>query len=173
MLSSCASINQGKPHYIAEDVYTLGTLSCAVCGQAFPINSCARMSMSCGACGTLHQAAETAGSHASSTTLSSTSALYAAARLFTQDAVDAVMRWMEASQEEDASGTTAAGASTQGKPRVGTTEVDNRVIEEALCETCGVHRPCKSFARQTRGADEGQTIFYQCTVCKSEWQQNS
>lgn len=50
---------------------------------------------------------------------------------------------------------------------------DNRVIEEAFCERCNTHRPCKTFARQTRGADEGQTIFYCCTVCKSEWSHNS
>lgn len=68
----------------------------------------------------------------------------------------------------------AEGATASHAPhRSGTTEVDNRIIEEAFCEKCGVHRPCKSFARQTRSADEGQTIFYQCTICSSEWQQNS
>ncbi|KEG08986.1 DNA-directed RNA polymerase [Trypanosoma grayi] len=56
---------------------------------------------------------------------------------------------------------------------VGTTHVDNRVLEEAFCESCGVHRHCKVFARQTRSADEGQTIFYQCTKCRAEWQLNS
>lgn len=50
---------------------------------------------------------------------------------------------------------------------------DNRVIEEAFCEKCNMFRPCHTFAQQTRSADEGQTIFFQCTVCKSEWSQNS
>ncbi|ESL08865.1 DNA-directed RNA polymerase [Trypanosoma rangeli SC58] len=56
---------------------------------------------------------------------------------------------------------------------VGSTHVDNRVLEEAFCDTCGVHRQCKVFARQIRSADEGQTIFYQCTMCNAEWQLNS
>ncbi|CUG87905.1 transcription factor S-II-like protein, putative [Bodo saltans] len=50
---------------------------------------------------------------------------------------------------------------------------DNRVIEESFCERCNTHRPCRTFARQTRSADEGQTIFLTCTVCKSEWSLNS
>lgn len=53
------------------------------------------------------------------------------------------------------------------------TAKDNRVIEEAFCERCNTHRPCRTFARQTRSADEGQTIFLTCTVCKSEWSLNS
>ena len=53
------------------------------------------------------------------------------------------------------------------------TSKDHRVIEEAFCEKCGTHRPCRSFARQTRSADEGQTIFFQCTICNSEWSHNS
>jgi DNA-directed RNA polymerase subunit M/transcription elongation factor TFIIS len=63
----------------------------------------------------------------------------------------------------------ANGAVTIGKQAAG----DNRVVEDALCEKCGKFRPCHTYARQTRGADEGQTIFYECTVCKSEWSLNS
>lgn len=63
-------------------------------------------------------------------------------------------------------------SSVTGKT-AGKTEVDNRVVEETFCESCGKHTLCRSFARQTRSADEGQTIFFQCTECKSEWQQNS
>ncbi|CAD2212957.1 Transcription factor S-II (TFIIS), putative [Angomonas deanei] len=55
----------------------------------------------------------------------------------------------------------------------GEVAVDNRVLEEAYCEKCGDMRSCRSYARQIRSADEGQTIFYQCTTCKSEWQHNS
>lgn len=51
--------------------------------------------------------------------------------------------------------------------------LDNRVQEDAFCERCNAFRPCYTFAQQTRGADEGQTIFLTCTVCKSEWSQNS
>ncbi len=50
---------------------------------------------------------------------------------------------------------------------------DNRVIEEAFCERCNAFRRCYSFAQQTRSADEGQTIFYTCTVCRTEWSSNS
>nr|CCC95615.1 hypothetical protein, unlikely [Trypanosoma congolense IL3000] len=53
------------------------------------------------------------------------------------------------------------------------THTDNRVEEEVYCEKCAAHRRCKMFARQIRSADEGQTIFYQCTKCNSEWQLNS
>eukprot|EP00758_Cryptobia_borreli_P006642 Tbor_TRINITY_DN5187_c4_g1::TRINITY_DN5187_c4_g1_i1::g.25587::m.25587/K03000/RPA12, ZNRD1; DNA-directed RNA polymerase I subunit RPA12 len=61
-----------------------------------------------------------------------------------------------------------------GNEAIGTSKGnDNRVIEEAFCEKCNLFRPCHSYARQTRGADEGQTIFFECTVCKSEWTLNS
>jgi DNA-directed RNA polymerase subunit M/transcription elongation factor TFIIS len=50
---------------------------------------------------------------------------------------------------------------------------DNRVVEEAFCERCNAFRRCFTFAQQTRSADEGQTIFYTCTVCRTEWSSNS
>ncbi|CCW61204.1 unnamed protein product [Phytomonas sp. EM1] len=181
MPSICANLNHVRPHYISDSVYTLGTLSCSVCGHPFPINSCARVQMSCEACGTLHRDTNATISHVPSVSFSHASALYAAARLFTQDTINALVSHVMCSLNvnanptcgEGTAGETVDGSPVQGKMQVGITEIDNRVIEEALCEGCGEHRPCKTFARQTRSADEGQTIFFQCTVCKLEWQQNS
>ncbi|ORC91367.1 DNA-directed RNA polymerase [Trypanosoma theileri] len=80
---------------------------------------------------------------------------------------------IRAAQEEVIARRKKINAAEGGETTVGITQVDNRVLEEAFCENCGVHRQCKVFARQTRSADEGQTIFYQCTKCQSEWQLNS
>ena len=51
--------------------------------------------------------------------------------------------------------------------------VDQRAIEEALCEHCNKVQECYTYAQQTRGADEGQTIFFQCKTCKNEWSLSS
>ena len=60
------------------------------------------------------------------------------------------------------------------KITIGTTAgKDSRVQEEAFCSQCNKFQLCFTYARQTRGADEGQTIFYECKVCKSEWSLNS
>jgi DNA-directed RNA polymerase subunit M/transcription elongation factor TFIIS len=78
--------------------------------------------------------------------------------------------------EADVTAAAAAVASALGSlspSAASQTTKDNRVIEEAFCERCNTHRPCRTFARQTRSADEGQTIFLTCTVCKSEWSLNS
>ena len=51
--------------------------------------------------------------------------------------------------------------------------VDQRATEETYCEKCKCTRECFVHAQQTRGADEGQTIFYECRTCKNEWSLNS
>jgi DNA-directed RNA polymerase subunit M/transcription elongation factor TFIIS len=50
---------------------------------------------------------------------------------------------------------------------------DQRTTEQAYCEKCKKHTACFVYAQQTRGADECQTIFYQCTECNKEWLLNS
>ncbi|CAG9583961.1 RNA_polymerase_I_subunit_RPA12 [Leishmania major strain Friedlin] len=174
---------QQQVHYISDNVYSLGTLSCAVCGQTFPIHTNACQRSTCGWCGTLHEP----GTHSAlqqhhramrrtgdSVKMSSKvcSLDTSAALFFTEKEVTAAVEYIRQTLGDTSPFGTAPGAAG-GAKRAGITEVDNRIIEEAFCEMCGVHRPCKTFARQTRSADEGQTIFFQCTKCSSEWQQNS
>ncbi|KAG5464265.1 hypothetical protein LSCM1_00446 [Leishmania martiniquensis] len=180
---------QMQVHYISDNVYTLGTLSCAVCGHAFPIHTNAWQRSTCGCCGTLHEPGTHSafrhhlqaprGASGGVHTNAKVCALNTSAALFfTETEVSAAVEHIRQALGDAAS----AGASPPfgsapgtagGATRAGITEVDDRIIEEAFCETCGSHRPCKTFARQTRSADEGQTIFFQCTKCNSEWQQNS
>ena len=51
--------------------------------------------------------------------------------------------------------------------------VDQRATEEAHCERCKAQVECYVYALQTRGADEGQTIFFECRKCGNEWALNS
>ena len=53
------------------------------------------------------------------------------------------------------------------------TDKDQRTTEDTYCEKCKKVTACYVYAQQTRGADEGQTIFYQCSECKAEWLLNS
>ncbi|GET93510.1 transcription factor S-II-like protein [Leishmania tarentolae] len=174
---------QRQVYYISDNVYSLGTLSCAVCGQTFPIHTNAYQRSTCGWCGTLHEP----GTHSAlqqhlramrgkSDVVKMSNKVCpldtSAALFFTEKEVTAAVEYIHQTLD----GTSPLGAApvaVGGAKRAGITEVDNRIIEEAFCETCGAHRPCKTFARQTRSADEGQTIFFQCTKCSSEWQQNS
>ncbi|KAG5490571.1 hypothetical protein JKF63_00691 [Porcisia hertigi] len=180
---------QQQVHYISDNLYSLGTLSCAICGHAFPICTNAWQRSSCGWCGTLHEPGTHSAFQNHLRTSNGTnggvnackkacSLNTSAALLFTEKEVTAAMEHIRQTLGDcagaGAASSSAAAPGTAGRfQRIGNTEVDNRIIEEAFCETCGVHTLCKTFARQTRSADEGQTIFFQCTKCGSEWQQNS
>jgi DNA-directed RNA polymerase I subunit RPA12 len=183
-------LEQRQVHYISDNVFGLGTLGCAVCGQAFPISTSALQRTMCACCGALHEpgsysafqqqrrASSVAGASGVKAREKACSTNTAAAMFFTEKEVTLAMQHIESLLGDElvngASTSSAAGVKAGGiTKRAGQMEVDNRVIEDAFCETCGVHRPCKTFARQTRSADEGQTIFFQCTKCGSEWQQNS
>lgn len=37
------------------------------------------------------------------------------------------------------------------------------------CNKCGITRKVEFISVQTRGADEPQTVFYNCTVCGTSW----
>ncbi|KAL7707528.1 DNA-directed RNA polymerase I subunit [Lotmaria passim] len=182
-------LEQRQVHYVSDNVFSLGTLGCAVCGQAFPTRTNAWQKSTCTCCGTLHEPGtftafqrQQCTPHGVSVNHKVCSTNTAAAMFFTEEEVRQATKYItDALGDEFVSG--GNGASSSASPTAGATgaitkragqmEVDNRVIEDAFCETCGVHRPCKTFARQTRSADEGQTIFFQCTKCGSEWQQNS
>ncbi|KPA81456.1 putative DNA-directed RNA polymerase I subunit [Leptomonas pyrrhocoris] len=180
-------VEQRQVHYVSDNVFSLGTLSCAVCGHAFPIHTNAWQTATCTCCGTLHEPGAysafqrqlraprgTAGGVRVNNKVCCTNT--AAAMFFTEKEVALATQYLHDSLgDELVGGATSSKAGAKGNvtKRAGQTEVDNRVIEDAFCETCGVHRPCKTFARQTRSADEGQTIFFQCSKCGSEWQQNS
>ncbi|KAG8346835.1 putative transcription factor S-II-like protein [Trypanosoma vivax] len=144
--------------------FPMGSQCCAVCGswipfqQQFPNDTPTEMRpgsyLCCQSCFSLQPVRALPNYREPSTVTS-------AALLFTKEEINAAQKEVQQRM--------AAAA----KEEVGTTHVDNRVEEEAFCESCGVHRKCKVFARQIRSADEGQTIFYQCTACRAEWQLNS
>lgn len=73
----------------------------------------------------------------------------------------------------DAAQLRATEALTTAALQSGTETEDTRATEEAMCEKCKRQRKCYVFAQQTRGADEGQTIFYECSVCTHQWSLNS
>ena len=41
--------------------------------------------------------------------------------------------------------------------------------QEDFCEKCGDLRVCWFRTQQTRSADEGHTVFMECTVCHTKW----
>jgi len=47
-------------------------------------------------------------------------------------------------------------------------ELENTI--EEYCEACQKRCVCTYYTRQIRSADEGQTTFYTCTVCKEKFQ---
>ncbi|KAG5488837.1 hypothetical protein JIQ42_00454 [Leishmania sp. Namibia] len=180
---------QLRVHYISDNLYSLGTLSCAVCGQAFPIHTNAWQRSTCSWCGTPHEPGTHSafrhhlraprGTSSGVNVNSKVCSLDTSAALFftTKEVTAAVEHIRQTLSDSVGAGASSSFGSAPGAAggakRAGITEVDNRIIEDAFCETCGAHRPCKTFARQTRSADEGQTVFFQCTRCNSEWQQNS
>ncbi|RNE99267.1 DNA-directed RNA polymerase [Trypanosoma conorhini] len=144
-------------------VLSMGSACCASCGAWMPQQRGSPSSspaMWCQQCGTHNY--NNSGIHGPYTCDARNNT--AAALLFTPEEI-------RAAQAEVL--TALAKTDITAEMAVGNTHVDNRVLEEAFCDTCGVHRQCKVFARQIRSADEGQTIFYQCTKCNAEWQLNS
>jgi DNA-directed RNA polymerase subunit M/transcription elongation factor TFIIS len=65
------------------------------------------------------------------------------------------------------------GATAEEVLRSGKDTEDQRATESAYCDKCKEMRKCFVFAQQTRGADEGQTIFFECPVCTNQWSLNS
>ena len=59
--------------------------------------------------------------------------------------------------------TTAAGKET--------TAAMDTILE--FCAKCKARTKCTYYSKQTRGADEGQTQFYTCTVCEDQWMAHS
>lgn len=135
-------------------MFTLGTLSCSVCGSIFPLTTSSTRGAVCTTCGV----------HSGDVSLYENGAMPKPGGAFFSP--EDIRVAQKAVQERIRTSLASSG-------KAGVTEVDNRVVEETFCEHCGKHTMCRSFARQTRSADEGQTIFFQCTICKSEWQQNS
>lgn len=158
----------------------MGTVSCNVCGAVFaPFNASSSGDALCRSCGAIHlnnvgkpqntgfgssMLSLEKGTVLQGSEMSSSSAVPLDGTIFSSESLDAAEKSM---QQRLQSLTSLTGKTA------GVTEVDNRVLEETFCEHCGKHTPCRSFARQTRSADEGQTIFFQCEVCRSEWQHNS
>lgn len=132
--------------------FLLGTVYCGICGELFPLGSSAHTTLVCTACGETRLP-----------TVAAAASSGAGSGVFSPDELSQARQAVKQRIQRLAVSDSVAGS----------VEVDNRVIEEAFCERCEKHTPCRSFARQTRSADEGQTIFFQCTVCKSEWQHNS
>lgn len=48
-----------------------------------------------------------------------------------------------------------------------------RATEDAYCAKCQTTTSCFSYGVQSRGADEGQTMHYECTVCRAKWTLNT
>mmetsp|Transcript_38353 Transcript_38353/g.44679 ORF Transcript_38353/g.44679 Transcript_38353/m.44679 type:complete len:143 (+) Transcript_38353:191-619(+) len=141
------SSRASEPARLEVGLFSMGTTACPVCGFLFSLTTdcCGARGLTCRHCRTFCQPA--------------------------QISDDAVLTFSAA--DVSMAVHAIAAISMQRGQSTSTVDVDNRVIEEAFCDRCNAHRPCRTFARQTRSADEGQTIFLTCTVCKSEWSLNS
>lgn len=73
----------------------------------------------------------------------------------------------------DASELRLTAAAAEIQLRSGVEVADTRTTEQAFCDKCRVVRKCFVFAQQTRSADEGQTVFYECSTCTNQWSLNS
>ncbi|KAJ9461013.1 DNA-directed RNA polymerase I subunit [Diplonema papillatum] len=59
----------------------------------------------------------------------------------------------------------------EGQKISSATENMDTILE--FCHKCKARTKCTYYSKQTRGADEGQTQFYKCTVCTDEWMAHS
>ena len=141
-----------------------GTLLCPACGDVFPLHSSCAI-MSCNRC----NAKVDIGSRLSSTAPGAVDVV--------RDLVAAAKEANERHQRERLSVVVgndgALGASAASEIAASKKKKDTRQTEDCLCEKCGVVRKCFTYALQIRGADEGQTIFYECSSCSTKWSLNS
>ncbi|CBH18049.1 DNA-directed RNA polymerase I subunit, putative [Trypanosoma equiperdum] len=144
-----------------RDYFSMGSRCCIACGQWIPSEHDMPRSGSAAAGGLQCRRCNVVQPERPMPDFEKASEVTTAALLFTKAEIDAAWKSVKHSLEE------------ARREDVGVAQTDNRVEEEAFCEKCGVPRKCKVFARQIRSADEGQTVFYQCTSCDSEWQLNS
>ena len=49
-------------------------------------------------------------------------------------------------------------------------EIEKHPVVKAECPKCGNNK-AYCWAKQTRSADEPETIFYKCTKCKHQWRE--
>jgi len=50
---------------------------------------------------------------------------------------------------------------------------DDRPLSMTFCDKCWKETPCYTDSKQTRGADEGLTMFYSCSICRYNFSQFS
>lgn len=59
------------------------------------------------------------------------------------------------------------------KKMAGGDDRETRAIDDAYCQHCQKTTPCYGYGVQSRGADEGQTMHYECSVCRHKWTLNT
>lgn len=149
-----------------------GTLMCPVCGEAFPLHSSTPV-LVCARC----SAKVDIGSRFSAV----------GAVNPVEEMVAAAKRANELHKQQKQASLAGAGhlhhltrdgglgAGAAATIAASKQQKDTRQTEDCLCEKCGVVRKCFTHAAQIRGADEGQTIFYECShaACGHKWSLNS
>ena len=139
---------------LRSSVLPQGTHLCPVCGNAFALHADAVVT-NCNRCNARIELVHTETD---------------SERFQQSDPIEMMKRRAEEANAHFARGGnkfTAGGLVAEEEKR------DTRQTEDALCEKCSCVRKCFTHALQIRGADEGQTIFYECSHCHNQWSLNS
>lgn len=154
---------QSSQPILRSVVLPQGTHLCPVCGDAFPLHT-AGVVDTCHRCSARVELLLSA----STTTTSSKNNTNTSSSSF--DPIVAMKRKAEEANSNFARG----GHKFRANELVAEEQKkDTRQTEDALCDKCGQVRKCHTHALQIRGADEGQTIFYECSHCHHQWSLNS